>query len=148
MKRTFCLIMAIVIALAMCGCTKRKIKANDIEGVKALLEEKGFYDEKNMMQFTYEGSQAFGGVMTNSWSLFFYDFDGDEDSAEKIADVMTSEIEMTAERSGKNYKVEECNGTPNYGIYVRVEDTFIMIVGKNEEQDDIKQLAGELGYYA
>lgn len=118
--------------------------------VKEYLIQNDYYNDNNFQSAGLGEVATFGGLMKNDWTIYFYDYADDEESMDRIIPVMLAEIEITSQTKRSNYEIYESDSDkyPNYGLFVRVDNTFLMLFGPKDSKKDVIDLAKALGYYA
>ena len=131
--------------IMLCGCSK--MTSQTTEGVKDYLVQNGFYDEEYYQSAELDGVTTCFDLLTNKWTLFFYDYANRKEDFEDIYEPMLAEFTVTTEVKKANYTVSEVNTDTNYSLIVRVDNTMLYITGPKEDMYEIRDLAAGLGYY-
>lgn len=129
----------------LCGCSK--MTPQTTEGVKDYLVQNGFYDETYYQSVELDGVSSCFDLLTNKWTLFFYDYGDRKEDFENIYEPMLAEFTVTTEVKKSNYTVSEVYTDTNYSLIVRVDNTMLYVTGPKEDMYEIRDLAAGLGYY-
>lgn len=135
----------LLVLTMLCGCSK--MTPQTTEGVKDYLVQEGFYDAEYYNSVELDGVSSCFDLLTNKWTLFFYDYGDRKDDFENIYEPMLAEFTVTTEVKKSNYTVSEVYTDTNYSLIVRVDNTMLMVTGPKEDMYEIRDLVAGLGYY-
>lgn len=135
----------LLVLTMLCSCSK--MTPQTVEGVKDYLVQNGFYDETYYQSVELDGVSSCFDLLTNKWTLFFYDYGDRKEDFENIYEPMLAEFTVTTEVKKSNYTVSEAYTDTNYSLIVRVDNTMLMVTGPKEDMYEIRDLAAGLGYY-
>lgn len=135
----------LLMLIMLCGCSK--MTPQTTEGVKDYLVQNGFYDETYYQSVELDGVSSCCDLLTNKWSLFFYDYGDRKEDFENIYEAMLAEFTVTTEVKKSNYTISEVYTNTNYSLIVRVDNTMLMVTGPKEDMYEIRDLVAGLGYY-
>ena len=147
MKRISSLLVVSVLALSMlCACGS-KFKTTDADTVAGILESHDIYDESRGGVREIEGIKKLETLTTNNWKCTFVNFGKD-------AEACDYEFEREVDRAGTvsrttdgNYSVVEADDDTVYRLMIRVDNSYLVLMGGSDDKDDIRDLAREIGYY-
>ena len=138
MKRICSLLVVSVLALSMlCACGS-KFKTTDADTVAGILESHDIYDESRGGVREIEGIKKLETLTTNNWKCTFVNFGKD-------AEACDYEFEREVDRAGTS--VVEADDDTVYRLMIRVDNSYLVLMGGSDDKDDIRDLAREIGYY-
>lgn len=146
MKKQIRILGIFLLVLTMlCGCSK--MTPQTTAGVKDYLVQNGYYDEKYYSSAELDGVSACGDLLTNKWTLFFYDYGDRKEDFETIYEGTLAEFTVATEVKKGNYTISEVYTDTNYSLFVRVDNTLLHVTGPKEDMYEIRDLVAGLGYY-
>ena len=146
--RRFCsLLVVCVMALTMlCGCGS-KFKTTDVNTVVEIMKSHDIYDESRGGVREIEGIQKFDMLMTNNWKCVFVDFKKDTEACDYEYEHEVDRAGTVSRMQDGNYCVVEADDDLVYRLIIRVDNSYLMIMGGSDDKEDIRDLAREIGYY-
>ncbi len=145
MKSFFLMLLSMIL---LCGCAE-KLTPRDAEAVKRKLDLLKYYDEDYMAEKTFLGVYTLGGLMKNGWTFSYSDYgSADEQALKDEYKLEVLALDVTAEHKEANYSISE--GTTvigNYALIAMVDKRLMSVYGPEEEKEDIRAFAGDLGFY-
>ena len=146
MKKVFKLFVLSVMALSMlCGCGS-KFKKTDMETVIGILESNDYYEESRFISRETDEFIKCDGLLTNGWKFAFFDFKKDTEACDGEYEAEVKRAGTVTRMEDGNYCIVEADDDIIYRLIVRVDNTYIVIMGGSDEKEDIKDLAREIGY--
>ena len=147
MKRFSSLLVVCVLALSMlCGCGS-KFKKTDLETVIGILENDGYYDESRLIYIKTDEVIKCNGLLTNGWKFAFFDFMKDKDACDGEYEAEVTRAGTVSRFEDGNYSLVEADDDVIYRLIIRVDNTYLVIMGGSDDKKDIRELATEIGYY-
>lgn len=145
-KRTCIAVILVLLMLSGCG---DKWQALDVKSVKDRLVQLEHYND-DFQTFSLAGVSDIVGRINDSWMLCFYDYGDQEKALDEIIPVFLADDQKTFDVTKKaNYIIYEKEAYEQnaYLLYVRVDNTFLILTGPREQKEQIQSLAKDLGYY-
>lgn len=147
MKRFLKAFVVCALVLSMlCACGS-KYKATNLETVKSTLESLDYYDESLTIIRETEGVEKLDGILTVGWKFAFFDFKKDTEACDGEYEAEVKRAGTVSRNENGNYCIVEADDDLIYRLIIRVDNTYVVIMGGSDEKDDIKELATEIGYY-
>ena len=146
MKRFLKAFVVCTLALSMlCACGS-KYKATNLETVKSTLESLDYYDESLTITRVTEEFEKMDGLLTVGWKFAFLDFKKDTEACDGEFEAEVKRAGTVSRNENGNYCIVEADDDLIYRLIIRVDNTYIVIMGSPDDEDDMKDLARELGY--
>ncbi len=147
MKRFCSLLVVCVMTLSMlCGCGS-KYKATDVQTVVGILEDHGYYDDTCREVREIEGTEKLDTLLTCDWKIVFWDFKTDSEACDYEFENEVKSAGTVSRMTDGNYSVVEAEDDLIYRLMIRVDNTYLVIMGGSDDKKDIRELATEIGYY-
>ncbi len=146
MKRFLKAFVVCALVLSMlCACGS-KYKATNLETVKSTLESLDYYDESLTITRETEEVEKLDGILTVGWKFAFFDFKKDTEACDGEFEAEVKRAGTVSRNENGNYCIVEADDDLIYRLIIRVDNTYIVIMGSPDDEDDMKDLARELGY--
>ncbi len=123
------------------------MKTHNVESVKDFLVQKGYCND-DLKGYSLAGISDIGGLLNNSLSFYFYDYGDQKEALDEIMPVFLADDLSTYDvTENSNSTIYEKDRENAYLLYVRVDNTLLLISGPKEKKEEIRSLAKGLGYY-
>ncbi|MCR5142263.1 MAG: hypothetical protein K6C68_07015 [Ruminococcus sp.] len=150
MRKTNAKIISAVSCLIflLSSCASGKLQARDVSGVKEELKRMGYWNDEFRV-YSDEGFSACGGLIDHSRTFVFEDYGKNKKQLDKTMKLsIPDDLDTYKKTEHANYVIyEKVNEYHNYCLYVRVDNTFLTLIGPAKEKEQILDLASQLGYY-
>ena len=130
----------------LCGCGD-KLTAQTVESVQSQIVDMGLHDPEYAKTESKLGWNQFGALLNNAWVITFCDYGSDKGGCNDEMTLYSVTRDIGTKTEGSNYVIYEVEDDSSYMIVSRVDNTILMLSGKNSEKYDIQNLARTLGYY-
>ena len=138
------IVLCFLLMLGGCG---NKMTAHTVESVKDYLVSKDYYSD-DIRGYSLGGVSDIGGLINHSWLFAFYDYGDNKDALDDIIPVFLADDQDTYDVTRKsNYVIYEKETQNGYILYVRVDNTLLLISGPGKDKEEIRSIARDLGYY-
>ncbi len=142
------ILLSLCLITMLCSCGSGKIQTLDVSGMQEKLTQMGYWND-TFLGYSAAGISDCGGLINSSWSLYFYDYGNEKKALDDMMPIFIPDDANTytvTKRS--NYIIyEKVNEYGTYCLYVRADNTFLMMNGPGQDKEKIRDLATQLGYY-